>query len=62
MGFHFLTFMGRNLLNKKQMMSIQIMNSGGMNNKNIVKSVNIFNGSVVVTSIFNEQYHDEQCL
>ena len=52
MDVHYLTFMGRNLENKKKMMPIQRMNSVGINNKNIVNSVNIFNVSVAMNSIF----------
>jgi hypothetical protein len=47
MGLHYLTFMGRNLRNKKKLMSVQIMNTADVNNKNVVKNVamnSIFNG------------------
>ena len=41
MGLHFLIFMWRNLENKKKLTLVQIMNSVGMNSKNIIYNVNI---------------------
>ena len=49
MGLHYLTFMERNLENKKNL--IQVMNNASMNNKNIMNSLGIFND---VNNIFKE--------
>jgi hypothetical protein len=38
-----------------------MMESAGINSKNIVNSVGIFNDSVDMNSIFDELYPDEQC-
>ena len=54
MGLHYLTFMGRNLENRKKLTLVRIMNCVGMNSKDIVNNVEVFSGSVVMNSIFNE--------
>ena len=54
MGFHYLTFMGRNSKNKNKLTSGQIMNNAGMNSKDIVNNVGIFNDNVIKNSIFSE--------
>ena len=54
MGLRYLTFMGRNLENRKNFTLVRIMNSVGMNSKDIVNNVEVFSGSVVMNSIFNE--------
>ena len=53
MDLHYLTFMGRNLENKKRLMLMQIMNNVGMNSENIVIVVGIFNDNALM-NIFNE--------
>ena len=45
MGLRYLTFMGRNLKNKKKLMLVRIMNNVGMNSMNIENNVNIFSDS-----------------
>ena len=42
MGIHSLTFMGRNLENRKKPMLVQIMNDAGMSSQNGLNGVNIF--------------------
>ena len=59
MGLHYLIFMWRNLENKKKLTLVQIMNSVGMNSKNIIYNVSIFNDHAIMSSIFNEHYRDE---
>ena len=54
MGLHYLTFMGRNLENRKKLTHVRIMNRVGMNNKNVVNSVFLFNDSVAMNSISSE--------
>ena len=54
MGFHYLTFMGRNLKSRKKLMLVRTINIGNMNSKNILNSVSIFNESVVVTSNYRQ--------
>ena len=54
MGLHYLTFMGRNLKNRKKLMLVHIMNSVSLNSKNIVNGVGILNESVVINNIFME--------
>ena len=53
-GLHYLTFMGRNLENRKKLTPIQIIYSVDMNSKNIMNNVVIFSGSVAMNSISNE--------
>ena len=60
MSFHYLTFMGRKLENKKKLTSVRIMNSVSLNSKNIVNNVGIFNDSVMNNN-FREQHWDKQC-
>ena len=50
---HYLIFMGRNLVTRKNLAPVQIMNSVSMNSKNIVNNVGIFNDYVVMNSIFS---------
>ena len=42
MDLHYLTYMGRNLENRKKLTPVWIMNSANMNNNNIMNSVGIF--------------------
>jgi len=60
MGLHYLTFMGRNLENRKKLMFIQIMENAFMNLMNIVNSVGSFSDSVAMNNIFNEYCWNEQ--
>ena len=53
MGIHYLTIMGRDVENKKNLMQVRIMNRANMNSKNIVNNVGIFCGSAMNGS-FNE--------
>ena len=50
MGLHYLTFMGRNLENKKKLMHLQIVNSANMNSKYIMNIVNIYNDSAAMNN------------
>ena len=52
MGFHYLTFMGRNLESRKKLTPVRLMNSAGLNNKNIMNSVGIFNynSNIIINS------------
>ena len=45
--------MRRNLENKKKLMPVRIMNSAGMNSKNIVNNVSIFSDGVAMNSDFS---------
>jgi hypothetical protein len=54
MGLHYLTFMLRNLENKKRLTLVQLMNSVSLDSKSIVNSVGIFNDIVAMNSIFKE--------
>ena len=54
MGLHYLTFMGRNLRDRKKLMLVQMMNSVNMNTKNSVNSVSMVNDSDSINSIFSE--------
>lgn len=54
MGLHYLTFLLRNLENRKKLTLVQIMNNAGFNNKNIVNNDSIFNDSVVINNIFKK--------
>ena len=54
MDFHYLTFMGRNLENRKKLMPVRIMNNANMNNENIVNSVGMFNDSYAPNSSTRE--------
>lgn len=58
MGLHCPTFMGRNLGNKKNWTPIWMTNSAGMNSRNIVNNISIFNESLAMSSIFREKYRD----
>ena len=51
MGLHYLTFMGRNLENKKKLMPVRIMNSAALNSENIVISASIFNVVLILIII-----------
>ena len=53
MGLRYLTLMRRNLENKKKLMPVRIMNSAGMNSKNIVNNVSIFSDGVAMNSDFS---------
>ena len=54
MHIHYLTFMGRNLENKKKWTPIWMLNSACMNSKYIVNNVGICNQGVATSSISNE--------
>ena len=54
MGLQYLTFMGRNLVNKKKLTPVRIMNSIALCSKNIVNSVGIFNDSANISNNFME--------
>ena len=54
MGIHYLIFIGRNLEKRKKLMPIRIMKSVGLNSKNIVNSVGIFNVSAASNNNFVE--------
>jgi hypothetical protein len=54
MSLHYLTFMGRNLENKKKLTSEWMKNSANMNSKIIVISVGIITGSTDMNSISSE--------
>ena len=55
MDLHSLTFMGRNIENKKKLMLLGLMNSVHMlNSKSIMNSVGIFSDSATMNSNFNE--------
>ena len=48
MDLHYLTFMGRNLENRKKLTLVQTMNNDGMKNKNVGNSVNNFTDTAVM--------------
>ena len=54
MGLHYLTFIGRNLENKKKPTLLQIMNSVALNNKNIVNIVGIVNDNDTISKNYME--------
>jgi hypothetical protein len=54
MSLHYLTFMVRNLENKKKLTSEWMKNSANMNSKIIVISVGIITGSTDMNSISSE--------
>ena len=54
MGLHYLTFMLRNLENRKKLTFVRLMNNVSLNSKNIVNSVGIFSDSVAMNIIFKE--------
>ena len=54
MDLHHFTFMERNLENEKKLTPVKIMNNTGMNSKNIMNNVNIFNDSVAMNNIYKE--------
>lgn len=54
MGLYYLTFMGRNLENRKNVMLVQIMNSVGVNGNIIIVVVGILNDNVAMNSIYGE--------
>ena len=54
MGLHYLTFMGRNAENKKKLMPVWRMNSGGLSNKDIVHNVGIFDDSTSINNKYME--------
>ena len=51
---------GRNSKNRKKLMLVRIMNSVGMNSKNIMNNIKIFNDSAIMNNIFNEWYKEKQ--
>ena len=52
MGLHYLTFMERNLRNKKKLMLVSIMNIAGLKSKNIINNVVIFKDSSFYLKLF----------
>ena len=54
MGLHYLTFVGRNLENRKNLIMVQIMNSASFNSKNILNSVGMFNDIDIINNKFME--------
>ena len=54
MGLHYLTFMRRNAENKKKLMPVWRMNSGGLSNKDIVHNVGIFDDSTSINNKYME--------
>ena len=51
MGLHYLTFMGRNLENKKKLTPVCIMNCAGLNSKIIMNSAGIFINSALSSNL-----------
>ena len=56
MGFHYLTFMGRNLENREKLRHVHTMNRADLCSKNIVNSVGVFSDSVSIDSMYREYY------
>jgi hypothetical protein len=54
MGLQYLTFIGRNLENRKKLTPVGIMNSIGLYSKNIVNTLGIFNDSANINNNFRE--------
>jgi hypothetical protein len=54
MHLQYLTFMGRNLENRKKLKPIWITISVGLNSENIVNSVDLFNGGIVINGNYKE--------
>ena len=48
MDLQYLTFVGRNLENKKQLTLLQMMNNAGLDSKNIMNSFSIFNDNMTL--------------
>jgi hypothetical protein len=61
MGLRYLIFMGRNVESEKKLTMVQIMTGVELNSKNVVNSVSVFNGSVIINNMSRELYWDEQC-
>ena len=61
MCLHYVTFMGRNIENRKKLTRYEIMNHASLISKNIVNSVGIFNDGAPMNSNSKGQYWDEQC-
>ena len=53
MGFHYFMGMGRNSKIRKKLMPMQIMISVGMNRRDIVDSVGMYNDSAPMKIVFN---------
>jgi hypothetical protein len=53
--------MGRNVESEKKLTMVQIMTGVELNSKNVVNSVSVFNGSVIINNMSRELYWDEQC-
>ena len=51
MGIHYLTFMGKNLENGKELTLVRISDNVGMNSKDIVNSVGVSNDIVAMNYI-----------
>lgn len=51
MGLHYLTFIGRNVENRKKVMLVQINSTAIMNSKNIVNNVSKCNGFDAMNNI-----------
>ena len=56
MGLQYLTFIGRNLENKKNLTPIQIMTSVGLKRKNNVNAIDIINDNAFIDNNFREFY------
>ena len=54
MTLHYLTFMGRDLENRKKLTLVRMMNCVGMNSKHILNNVGISNDSTAVKNIFKD--------
>ena len=63
MGLHYLTFIGRNLENRKKSTPMQIMNKASINSKNIVNIVGIFKYIIVIDSVLvnNTKMNNVSC-
>ena len=60
MGLQNLTFMEKNLENRKKLILVRILNSMSLYGNNIMNSVNTFNDVSIINSNVREQYWDEQ--
>lgn len=54
MGLHYHTYMGNDLENRKILTLVRMVNCVGMNNKNIVDNVGIFNDNIAINNISKE--------
>ena len=56
MGLQNLTFMEKNLENRKKLILVRILNSMSLYGNNIMNSVNTFNDVSIINSNVREQY------